>query len=134
MSEVIQPKSTGKAPIKSIPATGSQAKKIKKRKVASAATGLQFRTTIKKLLKEGAPESSVKITEKTLRILCAIADSLMEDTIICASELAKKIDKETIGIEDIIASFELRLTGELRNLCVRELKALASKSSSKVAK
>lgn len=134
MSGNPQPKSAGKAPVKSIPATESQSKKLKKRKPSSAATGLQFRSAIKKCLKETSPDSSIKITEKTLCVLCGIANSLLEETITTAAELSKKVDKETIGVEDIIASFELRLTGELRNLCVREIKTVIAKSSAKVAK
>lgn len=124
------PKS-GKAPLKSIVPTASQNKKQKKRKSSTAATGLQFRSAIKKCLKETTPDGSIKITEKTLCVLCGIASSLIEDTIVCASDLAKKIDKETIGAEDVIASFELMLSGELRNLCVREIKSTMAKSQSK---
>merc|ERR1712137_1089334 len=122
------PRNTGKAPIKSVPLTGSQSKKMKKRRRSSACTGLQYRSAIKKCLKEISPDSTFKITEKTLCILCGIANSLIEDTVICSAELAKKVDKETIGAEDIIAAFELMLTGELRNLCVREIKATLAKS------
>lgn len=126
-----QPKSSGKAPVKSIAPTSSQTKKLKKRKSSSAASGLQFRSAIKKCLRETSPDSSIKITEKTLCVLCGIANSLIEDTILTATELAKKVDKETIGVEDIIASYELMLSGELRNLCVREIKSTIAKSQTK---
>lgn len=131
MSTAVPQKGSGKAPIKSIAPTNSQQKKLKKRKRSSAATGLQFRSAIKKCLKEISPDASVKITEKTLCILCGIADALIEDIINCAAELAKKVDKETIGIEDIIAALELLLTGELRILCVREVKSSVAKSQTK---
>lgn len=127
----VPPKSSGKAPVKSIAPTSSQPKKLKKRKSSTAATGLQFRSAIKKCLKETTPDGSIKITEKTLCVLCGIANSLIEDTVTCASDLAKKIEKETIGAEDVIASFELMLSGELRNLCVREIKSTMAKSQSK---
>jgi hypothetical protein len=131
MNSGTTPKSSGKAPVKSIAATSSQPKKHKKRKSSTAATGHQFRSAIKKCLKETTPDASIKITEKTLCILCGIANSLIEDTVGCASELSKKIDKETIGAEDVIASFELMLSGELRNLCVREIKSTMAKSQTK---
>lgn len=127
----VPPKSSGKAPVKSIAPTSSQPKKLKKRKSSTAATGLQFRSAIKKCLKETTPDGIIKITEKTLCVLCGIANSLIEDTVNCASDLAKKIEKETIGAEDVIASFELMLSGELRNLCVREIKSTMAKSQSK---
>lgn len=131
MSSAVPPKSSGKAPVKSIAPTSSQSKKGKKRKSSSAATGLQFRSAIKKCLRETSPDGAIKITEKTLCVLCGIANSLIEDTILTATELAKKIDKETIGVEDIIAAFELMLMGELRNLCVREIKTTIAKSQTK---
>ncbi|KAI5148738.1 histone H2B [Enteropsectra breve] len=128
------PKSTGKAPVKSVPMTESQSKKLKKRKSSSAATGLQFRSAIKKCLKETSPDGSVKITEKTLCVLCGISNSLIEDVIMTATELAKKVDKETIGVDDITTAFELMLSGELRNLCIREIKSTVSKSQTKAAR
>lgn len=128
------PKSAGKAPVKSIAPTDSQSKRMKKRKTSCAATGLQFRSAIKKCLKETSPDGSIKITEKTLCVLCGIANSLIEDVVQCSTELAKKVDKETIGVEDLITSFELMLTGELRNLCVREIKSTVAKSQTKVAR
>lgn len=131
MSSQAPPKSSGKAPVKSITPTNSQSKKLKKRKSSSAATGLQFRSAIKKCLRETSPDGSIKITEKTLCVLCGIANSLIEDTILTATDLAKKVEKETIGVEDIIASYELMLTGELRNLCVREVKTTIAKSQTK---
>jgi len=130
----LPPKNTGKAPIKSVPLTNSQSKKMRKRRRSSASTGLQYRSAIKKCLKEISPDGSFRITEKTLYILCGIANSLIEDTVLCSAELAKKIEKETIGAEDIIAAFELMLTGELRNLCVREIKTTIAKSHTKAAK
>ena len=107
-----QPKRAGKALVKSIAPTDSQSKKMKKRKTSSAATGLQFRSAIKKCFKETSPDSSIRITEKTLCVLCGIANSLIEDVVKCSTELAKKVDKETIGVEDLTTSFELMLTGE----------------------
>jgi len=129
-----QPKSTGKAPVKAVPLTESQSKKLKKRRSSSAATGLQFRSAIKKCLKDSSPDGSIKITEKTLCILCGIANSLIEDVINCASDLSKKVDKETIGVDDLTTAFELMLSGELRNLCIREIKATVSKAQAKVAR
>lgn len=52
----------------------------------------------------------------------------MEDSIQTVTELAMKIHKETIVVEDIIATYELMLTVELRNLCVREIKTAIAKS------
>lgn len=131
MSTAVPQKGSGKAPIKSIAPTSSQQKKLKKRKRSSAATGLQFRSAVKKCLKEISPDASVKITEKTLCVLCGIANALIEDTIMCATDLSKKVDKETIGVEDVVASLELMLTGELRSLCVREVKSAIAKSQTK---
>lgn len=128
------PKSAGKAPVKSIAPTESQGKRTTKRRKSTAATGLQFRSAIKKCLKETSPDGSIKITEKTLCVLCGIANSLIEDVITCANDLTKKVDKETIGVDDLTTAFELMLSGELRNLCVREIKATISKAQAKAAR
>ena len=133
----VLPKSAGKAgkaPVKSIAPTDSQSKRISKRRKSSAATGLQFRSAIKKCLKETSPDGTIKITEKTLCVLCGIASSLIEDVVLCANDLTKKVDKETIGVDDLTTAFELMLSGELRNLCVREIKSTISKSQSKVSR
>lgn len=130
-SNPITPKSAGKAPVKSVAPTESQSKRGSKRRRATAATGLQFRSAIKKCLKEISPDGSVKITEKTLSVLCGIANSLIEDIINCASELTKKVDKETIGVDDLTTSFELLLTGELKNTCVKEIKSTVAKAQTR---
>jgi len=127
----VPPKSSGKAPVKSIPPTSSQGKRTKRRRSSSAATGLQFRSAIKKCLKETSPDGSIKITEKTLCVLCGVASSLIEDAVLGAADLAKKVGKETIGAEDVVAAYELMLVGELRNLCVREIKTTIAKSQTK---
>lgn len=133
-SNQFPPKSAGKAPVKSIAPTESQSKRALKRKRSTAATGLQFRSAIKKCLKETSPDGNIKITEKTLCVLCGIANSLIEDVILCASELTKKVDKETVGVDDLTTAFELMLSGELRNLCVREIKSTIAKAQTKVSR
>ncbi|KAI4292558.1 histone H2B [Pancytospora philotis] len=127
----MNPKTAGKAPAKSIPPTDSQSKRNRQRKRSTAATGLQFRSAIKKCLKETSPDGAIKITEKTLCVLCGIANSLIEDVIVNTAELAKKVDKETLGVDDLTTAFELMLDGELRNLCIREIKSTVAKAQSK---
>uniref|UniRef100_A0A1B6K515 Core Histone H2A/H2B/H3 domain-containing protein n=1 Tax=Homalodisca liturata TaxID=320908 RepID=A0A1B6K515_9HEMI len=121
------PKSAGKAPVKSIAPTESQSKKGSKRKRSTAAVGLQFRSAIKKVLREVSPDGSIKITEKTLSVLCGISNALIEDIVVCAADLAKKVDKETIGVDDLSTAFELMTSGELRGLCLREIKDATTK-------
>lgn len=134
MANPLPPKSAGKAPVKSIAPTDSQSKRLKKRRRSTAATGLQFRSAIKKCLRETSPDGSIKITEKTLCVLCGIANSLIEDVVLCSSDLTKKVDKETVGVDDLTTAFELMLSGELRNLCVREIKSTIAKAQTKVSR
>ncbi|KAI5168713.1 histone H2B [Pancytospora epiphaga] len=128
------PKSAGKAPVKSIAPTESQNKKTTKRKRSTAAVGLQFRSAIKKVLREVSPDGSIKITEKTLSVLCGISNSLVEDIVVCAADLAKKVDKETIGVDDLSTAFELMTSGELRGLCLREIKDATAKPKQQAGK
>lgn len=123
----------GKAPAKSIPPTDSQSKKQRKRRGSTSVAGSQFRSAIKKCLKETSPDGSIKITEKTLCILCQIAHTLISDVTHSASELAKMNSKETIGVDDMVAAFELMLSGELRQLCIREIRTVINKALHKTA-
>lgn len=129
MSVTPIPKGTGKAPSKSIPNTSSLPKKKKSKRAATAQVGTQFRSAIKKCLKEVSADSAVKITEKTLAVLCSTVDSFINEIISDSAILAKMLKKETIGPEDVVAAFELRLNGELRKLCVREMRAAVQKSN-----
>lgn len=123
------PKSSGKAPVKSIAPTSSQGKRTRRRRSASAASGLVFRSAVKKCLKETSPDGSIKITEKTLCVLCGIAESLIEDMVMDATRLAKRMGRGTICADDVVSACELELTGELKSLCVREVKTTVAKST-----
>lgn len=124
------PKSAGKAPVKSISSTKSMTKKIK-RKAIDPSTGLMFKSAIKKCLKESVPDGTVTITRNSLAVLCGIAQSILEDASVLSAELAQKVNKKTIGGEEVITAFELMLTGELKKLCVREIKNTLSKMNTK---
>ncbi|KAL6122365.1 hypothetical protein NUSPORA_00606 [Nucleospora cyclopteri] len=125
-------KNAGKAPVKSI-STAPTTRKVK-RKAVDPSTGLMFKSAIKKCLKESIPDGSITITRNSLSILCGIAMSILEDVATLSSELAQKVNKKTIGGEEITTAFELMLTGELKKLCVREIKNTLSKMHTKKAK
>lgn len=126
-------RNAGKTPMKSIDPTDSQSKKQKKKRGSGAMVGGHFRSAVKKCLKETSPDGTIKLTEKTLAILCQIAHTLLTDVTEHAVVLAKRANRETIGVEDMIAAFELTLTGELRMLCVREIRSVITKTSNKPA-
>lgn len=121
------PKSTGKAPLKSFTLTGSQSKKQKKRKGSSPVAGMQFRSAIKACTKETISGGTCTLANSSLRVLCGIAHQLFEDIIICSSDLAKKVGKQTITTDDVKTSVDLMLTGELKNLAVRQVNDSVSK-------
>lgn len=120
------PKSAGKAPVKSISSVKGK-RLTHKRKAVDPSSGMFFKSAIKKCLKETVPDGSVTITRNSLAVLCGIALSILEDVAGISAELAQKVNKKTIGGEEVISAFELILTGELKKLCVREIKNTLSK-------
>ncbi|OQS54209.1 HTB1 [Ecytonucleospora hepatopenaei] len=119
------PKSSGKAPLKSISAS-KHAKKTRK-KAIDPTTGVIFKSAVKKCVKECVPDGSVTITRNALCILCGIAEAVLEDISRISCELANKVKKKTIGGEDVSSACELLMIGELRNLCVREVRNTVTK-------
>ncbi|EOB12532.1 Histone H2B [Nosema bombycis CQ1] len=124
--------STGKAPIN--PATqgteGSQGKK-KRKKNSSITTGLQFKSAIKRIAKEINPEHHVFLTSQAISIFCAIAYDIVETAGEVAGEFASKVNKQTIGADEIMAAFEITLKGELKKLALREIHSTLSKTQGK---
>lgn len=126
------PKSTGKAPVKSIAPTDSQSKKMRRRRNSGAATGLQFRSAIKKCLKKVVPDdANFKATEKATCVMCGISEALLCDILQCAAELAQKNYKETIVPEDVTAALQLLLTGDIRDNVIRDVRSYISKAMAK---
>ncbi|ORD94221.1 H2B [Enterospora canceri] len=88
-----------------------------------------FKSAVKKCLKESVQDGSITVTRNTLAVLCGIANSLAEDAASTAALIAQKVNKKTIGGDEVIDAFNLILTGELKKLCVREIRNMMSKSN-----
>ena len=127
MASQATPKPAGKAPSKSI--ASIKATKKSRKKAIDPSTGLVFKSAIKKCLKESVPDGTITITRNSLAVLCGISQSILEDIATLSAELAQKVHKKTIGGEEITSAVELMLTGELKKLCVREIKNTLSKVS-----
>lgn len=125
------PKPAGKVPLKSIQSM-KHAKKTRK-KAVDPSSGLVFKSAIKKCLKESVPDSSVTITRNTLSVLCGISQAILEDVASLSAELAQKVNKKTIGYDEILVAFELILTGELKKLCLREIRNVVTKANQQKA-
>jgi histone H3/H4 len=121
----------GKAPAKSIAPSGSQ-KLMKKKKKHSDISGMQYRSAVKKCLRESSPDGSIKLTDKTSTVLCGLANAFLEDLARQCADLAGKVHKETIGGDEIIYALELMLPGELAVHCIREVKNSIAKCHSKI--
>lgn len=127
------PKSnTGKAPVNTpLQGTdGSQGKK-KKKKTSAITTGLQFKSAMKRIAREINPEHHVFLTSQAISIFCAITYDIIETAGEVAGEFASKVNKQTIGADEIIAAFEIMLKGELKKLALREIHSALSKNQGK---
>ncbi len=127
MSQSI-PRSTGKAPVKSVaPSVDAEIKKPIKRKNSSPAVGLQHRPGIKKCAKEMSPDGSYRLSGKAESVLCGLTELIIEHGAIVANSLVKKINKVTVTIDDVIYAYEILLKGELKSLCVKEIRTVSAK-------
>ncbi|EEQ82477.1 hypothetical protein NCER_100811 [Vairimorpha ceranae BRL01] len=118
---------TGKAPI-STTQVGDLDKK-KKKKMSNLCSGMQFKSAIKKIAKDINPDQTVFLTSQAIAILCAIAYDIVSTCGEVASEFSKKVSKQTVGADEIVAAFEILLKGELKKLALREVHTCLSKPS-----
>lgn len=134
-SSMSTPKSTGKAPIKSVPSTDSQTKKQSiKKKVNSVTLSSQYRTSVKKLMKQISQDGSIKLTDKGLHIIVEIAYSLTCDLAELVCSLCNKVQRGTIIGDDIITAATLSYPGEIRTNSVKDMMAAISKNQNKAAR
>lgn len=116
---------TGKAPINT--QSGDAEKLKKKKKMSNLCSGMQFKSAIKRIAKDINPDHSVFLTSQAIAILCAIAYDLVSSCGEVASEFSKKVSKQTVGADEIVAAFEILLKGELKKLALREVHTCLSK-------
>ncbi|WUR02536.1 histone H2B [Vairimorpha necatrix] len=117
---------TGKAPINTKQGEGD---KKKKKKMSNLCSGMQFKSAIKRIAKDINPDNSVFLTSQAIAILCAIAYDIISSCGEVASEFSKKVSKQTVGADEIVAAFEILLKGELKKLALREVHTCLSKPS-----
>lgn len=122
-------KSQGKSASSQLEATGE--KKRAKKKTSTMGTGMMFRSAIKRIARGVSPDNNIMLTSNSIQVLCAIAYDFVETTAGLSGEMARKIGKQTVGSDDVIAAFEIILKGELRKLALREVHTTLAKTQVK---
>ncbi|KAH9386761.1 histone H2B [Nematocida major] len=120
----------GKAPAKSV---GAGEKK--KKKVAHVARSqYNFRSSVKRMLKNtyqaAPPQVSGPVVESLCNIVCDIIEKISYDCEI----LARKVGKQTINLEEVTAATLVNLTGELRTHALKEIKEAVAKVPARSSK
>ncbi|EHY66250.1 histone H2B [Nematocida ausubeli] len=120
----------GKAPAKGV---GASEKKKKKANHMSKSQ-YNFRSSIKRMLKNtyqaAPPQVSGPVVESLCNIVCDIIDKLSHDCEI----LARKVGKQTINLEEVMAAVQVNLSGELRTHALKEIKEAVAKVPSRSSK
>ncbi|KAK1349352.1 hypothetical protein CWI38_0404p0010 [Hamiltosporidium tvaerminnensis] len=124
-----------KAPAKSVShdSQGAAEPKKKKRGHKTDYHGVIFRSSVKRISKVLYAEPP-QISSSALECFSCIALDIVESISDCAAGLAKKVNKQTVGADDIIAAFDICYRGELAQQTLVEVKELVAKSQMKVAK
>ena len=120
----------GKAPAKMTTQTDSQKKKTKK---TGTSTSLMFRSTIKRIARAVQPEAA-QLSSSSLEVLCGIAMALVENIAETSGDLAEKVNKQTVGADDVLAAIELIYRGELKQQALAEIRDALAKASIKSMK
>lgn len=128
-------KRSTKAPVGKAPAqmSGTPADSQKKKKKGNVSGSLMFRSTVKRIARVIAPEP-IQLSSAALEVLCGIAMALMETIAETAGEFAEKVNKQTVGAEDILAAVDVTYRGELRQQASGEIKDALAKASIKATK
>ena len=118
----------GKAPAKM---ASTPADTQKKRKSHTGA--LMFRSTIKRIARVISPDP-VQLSTGSMEVLCGIAMALIENIAETAGDFAEKVNKQTVGADDILAAVEVIYRGELKQQAIGEIKDALAKASIRATK
>ncbi|EQB61309.1 histone h2b [Vairimorpha apis BRL 01] len=121
--------SSGKAPINASQADTQKLKK--KKKNSNLSSGMQFRSAIKRIAKDLSTDHSIFLTSQAIAVLCAIAYDIVCTVGETASEFSKKVNKQTVGADEVIAAFEILLKGELKKIALKEIHTTLAKQVAK---
>ncbi|KAM0686301.1 hypothetical protein COBT_002478 [Conglomerata obtusa] len=131
-------KSGGKAPIKSVVAVNSQSKSQKKRPFAKDGTFSisKIKHNIKRCIRtnDRFAGNVPQLSDNTLNVLATIAIDMAKKLSDTAGDCAKKVGKQTIGNEEILAAVGIELKGELMTHCLGYMKEALAKSTVKKSK
>lgn len=105
----------------------------KKKKIQMLGSSLMFRSTVKRIARVIAPEP-IQLSSASLEVLCGIAMALVESISETAGEFAEKVNKQTVGADDILAAVEIIYRGELKQQAIGEIKDALAKASIKATK
>lgn len=130
-------KRSAKAPVGKAPShmsgTPADSQKKKKKMMHMMGSSLMFRSTVKRIARVIAPEP-IQLSSASLEVLCGIAMALVESISETAGEFAEKVNKQTVGADDIIAAVEIIYKGELKQQAIGEIKDALAKASIKATK
>ncbi|MFJ8677613.1 hypothetical protein [Streptomyces sp. NPDC093589] len=92
------------------------------------AQGHQYRSSVKRAARKCGP-GEVVLSASALEVMTDIVVHLLDELGDAAANLASKVDKETIGSDDVVAASELVLTGELRQHALAASKNALAKAT-----
>ncbi len=122
----------GKAPAKAAAAPGQHTDSQRKKRHNHIGP-LMFRSTIKRITRAISPDP-IQLSTGSMEVLCGIAMALAEDISDEACNCSEKIQKQTLGADDILAAVDILYNGELKSQAVGEMRDALAKSSIKSTK
>jgi histone H3/H4 len=120
----------GKVPSKSVGAVDK-----KRSKSHHGAKGHHnFRSSVKRILKQNYHGSTYQVSAPVVEALCNITNELIDEMAKECSTLAKKVVKQTINLEEVVSAANVILTGELKTHALKDIKEAVAKVPVKASK
>lgn len=121
----------GKAPAKAVPTTEKKKAKSTQHHQKSY---YNFRSSVKRMLKNTYQASPPQVSGPVVESLCNIVHDIIERVALECTTLARKVGKQTINLEEVTSAAQVNLTGELRGHALKEIKEAVAKVPVKSAK
>ncbi|KAM0673832.1 hypothetical protein GVAV_002670 [Gurleya vavrai] len=127
----------GKAPAKATPSQASQGKSKKKPFSKDGTFSIsKIKHNIKRCVRtnDRFAGNVPQLSDPTLNVLATIAIDIAKKFSDTAGDCAKKVGKQTIGSEEVLAAVGIELKGELMTHCLGYMKEALQKSASSKGK
>lgn len=99
------------------------------KKKHKAAKNLIFRSSTIRLAKKMSNE--IQVSKKAHDVFAGIAYRICEMAADKCNQLVEKVNKHTVSGEDVYFAFDLMLTGDLKQHCLKDINEIIAKNSSK---